>query len=94
MNLRRGLLRLWLVLSIAWIIAVGYDAYTTCVVSYLSDPPGTFRPSLARGPQRTLELLDRVFVIDDSHLAWAFGLPVAVLIIGAALWWAVAGFRK
>jgi hypothetical protein len=28
------------------------------------------------------------------HLEWAFGPPMAVLIIGAALWWAVAGFRK
>jgi hypothetical protein len=27
MNLRRGLLRLWLVFSIAWIIAVGFHAY-------------------------------------------------------------------
>jgi hypothetical protein len=28
MNIRRGLLRLWLVSSIAWIAAVGYHAYT------------------------------------------------------------------
>jgi hypothetical protein len=28
-----------------------------------------------------------------SHLEWALGPPVSVIIIGAALWWAVAGFR-
>jgi hypothetical protein len=28
MNLRRGLLRLWMVLSIAWIITVGFHVYT------------------------------------------------------------------
>jgi hypothetical protein len=28
MNLRRGLLRLWVVLSLAWIIAVGFHAYS------------------------------------------------------------------
>jgi hypothetical protein len=27
MNLRRGLLRLWVVFSVAWIIAVGFHAY-------------------------------------------------------------------
>ena len=37
MNLRRGLLRLWIVCSVAWIVAIGYDTYT---LSLPPLPPG------------------------------------------------------
>jgi hypothetical protein len=91
MNLRRGLLRLWVVFSVAWIIAVGFDIYFRGVVVQ----PGeyTIGPPTEPG-DIDVTLFGRMVVIGVSHLAWAFGPPVAVLIIGAALSWAIAGFRK
>jgi hypothetical protein len=71
MNLRRGLLRLWVVFSIAWIVFVGIDA-----IRYW-DPRFTTWESSIR-----------------PHLQWAFGPPVAVLLIGMGLWRAATGFRK
>jgi hypothetical protein len=91
MNLRRGLLRLWVVFSIAWIIAVGFHAYT--LGEEIDLPPG-YVLDLGPGQLATVDLLGRTVVIDQSHLEWAFGPPIAVLIIGAVLWWAVAGFRQ
>jgi hypothetical protein len=46
------------------------------------------------GELANVELLGRTVVIDVSHLEWAFGPPIAALIIGAALWWAIAGLRR
>ena len=87
----RGLLRLWVVFSIAWIIPIGFHAYTYWGIPAL--PPG-YVLDWRSGELTTAEFLGRTVVIDVSHLAWAFGPPVAVLIIGAALSWAIAGFRK
>ena len=81
MNLRRGLLRLWVVFSIAWIIAVGFHAYT---LSPPLLPPG-YILELQPGELAAVDLLGRTVVIDVSHLKWAFGPPIAVLIISAAL---------
>jgi hypothetical protein len=46
----------------------------------------------------TYELLKRLLRIEEreivwSHLEWAFGPPLAILVVGAALGWAFAGFR-
>jgi hypothetical protein len=90
MNLRRGLLRLWIVCSVAWIVAIGYDTYT---LSLPPLPPG-FKYGAA--PYPPVELLGKFFERDviESHVKWAFGPPIGLLIGGAALWWAVAGFRE
>ena len=90
MNLRRGLLRLWVVFSIAWIIAVAFHAYTLTIPT----PPPGFTLDLRPGDVATVELLSRTVPIDVSHVAWAFGSPVVVLISGVALRWAIAGFRN
>jgi hypothetical protein len=67
MNLRRGLLRLSIVLSIAWFMGIN--------TARRWDPNN--RENNVR-----------------SHLEWASSVPIAVLIIGAALCWAAVGFRK
>ena len=96
MNLRRGLLRLWVVFSIAWIVAGGVEIYSqagwatygkyTIGCRIDEDDPSDRRICVT--------LLGRLVVTDVARLAWVFGPPIAVLIIGAALWWAVAGFRR
>lgn len=45
MNLRRGSLRLWMVLSIAWIITVGFHAYTVSAFNVPGDEAGLLRMS-------------------------------------------------
>jgi hypothetical protein len=85
MNLRRGLLRLWVVCSIVWIAFVGINAIRYWSPSWaLSDSPLRVARDVARGWESSIR----------PHLEWAFGPPVIVLIIGTGLWWAVAGFRK
>jgi len=102
MNVRRGLLRLWLVLSIGWIIAVGVHAY-----SLWPGPVGPWTAYQAlewcypvtKELPTTGDVLNKVVRsrerwIVRSHIEWAFGPPLAILIIGAALGWAIAGFRE
>ena len=70
MNLRRGLLRLGIVLFIAWLMGINTARHWD---------PYNWENNVR------------------SHLEWAFralNVPVAVLIIGAALCWAAVGFRK
>jgi uncharacterized membrane protein len=70
MNLRRGLLRLGVVLLIAWVMGINTARHWD---------PNNWENNVR------------------SHLDWAlraFSVPVAVLIIGAALCWAAVGFRK
>ena len=64
MNLRRGLLRLWLVCSVAWIAAVGYDAYRLALPPL---PPGY---KYGEAPYPPVEVLGKFFERDDirSHV--------------------------
>jgi len=112
MNVRRGLLRLWLVLSIGWIIAVGVHAYSvwptnigglwTAYQALVGAAPIVQKetPTVEElRESRQQELLGRLKrgiarAIIRPHLQWAFGPPIAVLIIGAALGWAIAGFQE
>jgi hypothetical protein len=77
MNLRRGLLRLWMVCSIAWIAFVSIDAIRYWSLSWtLSDSPVRIARDVARDWESSIR----------PHLEWAFGPPGVVLIVGAALW--------
>ena len=102
MSLGRGLLRLWVVLSIAWITAVGFDAWLlwpTPVRPWAVYQAFGWSNPVTKEPRTIEDLLDefvqlRIRGIVRSHFEWALVPPVAVIVIGAALWWAVAGFRK
>ena len=106
MNLRRGLLRLWVVFSIAWIIAVGVDAYRLWpapVGSWTAyQAPKWSYPVIKEQDLPTWYLTpflnkivpERESWIVRSHLEWTLRPPASAIIIGAALWWAAAGFRK
>ena len=111
-NVRRGLLRLWVVFSIGWIIAVGVHAYSvwptnigglwTAYQALVGAAPVVPKetPTVEElRESRRQELLRRIErsiarSVIRPHLQWAFGAPIAVLIIGAALGWAIAGFRE
>jgi hypothetical protein len=94
----RVLLWLWVVLSLGWIAAVGFHGY-----SVWPEEAGFSEVSraLAGGappplPEGAAMHAARWFVVHivRPHLKWAFAPPVGVLIIGMALWWGAAGFRK
>ena len=101
MNIRHRLLRLWIVGSIAWIAAVGYNAYSlwpTPVGPWTANQALEWSHPVTKKPP-TMEQLEKIVRsrerwIVRSHLEWALGPPVAVIIIGAALWCATAGFRR
>jgi hypothetical protein len=89
MNWRRGLLRIWLVASIGWMIVTG--TYGTCVEKWGYDPFAG------------LPTADQVFSQNPCSIAkrpkWVYvtmiaAPPLAVLLIGIGAWWAFAGFRK
>jgi hypothetical protein len=79
MNWRRGLFRLWIVGTVLFVIAVAFISY--------GDIKGEF---------------DAVaYVIEPTPAPWetlgwwaaiAFGIPLAVLVLGASLVWAFSGF--
>jgi len=119
MNIRRGLLRLWLLGSIAWISVVAFHTYSiwTPGISLWTayqepvrqpDPPTAMEgfTQIEREPPtgRSYSTEDvrwareeitrfRVRGIVRSHLEWGLGPPLAILVVGAALGWAFAGFR-
>jgi hypothetical protein len=81
MNIRRGLLRLWIVASVAWLVIDGWALKLPCTFGAYSAPwcVGWERAALIPSEYARiyLELL---------------GVPLIVLIAGAALFWAINGF--
>ena len=117
MNIRRGLLGLWIVGSIAWIgIVVGVDGYVT-YSSLENQVEESWRAEQARAhravtgeSQRLLdpagdktvptaaELYARINAFKEresarSHLKWRLVPPAVILVLGASVGWALAGFR-
>ena len=80
MNWGRGLLRVWIVLSIWWIIIVGYACafgvrfLAPWCVGYAHDPYAW----QSAWPIHAL----------------AFGVPIVALVMGASIVWAANGFRS
>jgi len=105
MNWRRGLFRLWIVGSVLFVIAVAVISYWDIKENFdaarleaIRSQVDTSRPL----PQWTDDEL-RAFLIEMIPTAnpwvrlgvWAstaFGIPLAVLIIGSSLVWAFSGF--
>jgi hypothetical protein len=95
MNLRLGLIRLWIVASVFWI---GWTIFSLEIVSSIRDPVASY-------PKHALALLEGGF--SESEIAgWAlkkklfdfaqmaFVPPLVVLLVGIGLWWAVNGFKN
>jgi hypothetical protein len=105
MKWQRGLFRLWLVLSVCWIVAVGAFTWATLpadeeVAGWARDdskalpplPPGSkpqFDPSLPYVIVRSAERVERI----KSAAVLALAPPSIILVLGAAFSWAIQGFR-
>ena len=83
MNWQRGLLRLWLVLSVVWIVFVGWATNVKCAFGPVSVSWG------CHGYGRDPYAWESAWPI----LVEVFGIPLAVLVIGAGLVWAMRGFK-
>jgi hypothetical protein len=81
MHVRRGLLRLWIVGSVAWIAYLAYDAISFKI--FVCERPDTYNQGCDPG-----------YI---THLEWALGVPLGVLATWLVLWvaarWIIAGFR-
>lgn len=94
MNLRRGLLRIWAVGSILWLI--GWPAYLweSCdpvvgTASFTHPPIEICRTGL--GDWKAVD--DLTLGDYASDVGVAFALPIGALALGYAVAWAVRGFR-
>lgn len=92
MNIRRGLLRLWIVGSIAWIAIVGFDGYATysSLTSWETAYHETEAARAARAPQDTPPTAEELYArIQDSKKAQR--LPIKKReVVRSHLEWALA----
>jgi hypothetical protein len=107
MNLRRGLLRAWVLFSLVWIVTVG----TVLTLNWAKDP--RWNRQYDKSPTAT-EISDcsakfpgpwctASFVLSEpvrqseKWLSWTlivFGIPIALLALGRAAIWVVSGFKS
>jgi hypothetical protein len=108
MKWQRGLFRLWAVLSVGWIVAVGTFTWSTLPRDEEVVPPGyvvDFDKPLPQWdphdpppqfdpnqPYTIIRSAERIERIKSGVMV-AFAAPSIVLILGAALAWVVRGFR-
>lgn len=103
MNYRRGLFRLWLLLAVAWLAVVAF-AYGRSV--YQEFEQAALKAAIEKDPI-VLQPAERESWLRDGQawkpapwaalmraLAFAALPPGAVLALGAALNWALSGFRR
>ena len=100
MRVARGMLRLWLVLSVLWIGSIGAVTWLYFPVEDASGKATGCAPSIP--PDICAELMKDdppiVRVMRSEHLWWgvSFALipPMFLLALGASLGWAFRGFRR
>jgi len=106
MNWRRGLLRLWVVGTALFVIAVTSISYSGIKSEFdlkSSVPPNIVAQPAAQQPNKSLsqwsdEELWAVIALANPWekvavtAAIAFGIPLVVLALGASLGWAFSGF--
>jgi hypothetical protein len=83
MKFQRGLFRMWIVVSAAWVLIVGSIDRVDCAFGDLS---ALWCHGYGRDPY--------VWASAWPILVRVFGVPLAVLIAGAGLLWAARGFRS
>lgn len=104
MNWRRGLLRVWLVAAICWAVATGLTiGLPQAIKTYWSffDVPAakTDKPPFDPSKPFTVVVLsdDEKTIADETLLTFLWiGMtpPFGILVLGAALAWALKGFRQ
>lgn len=110
MQIKRGLFRLWLVLSLAWAAFCLSIMLESVVIAFKRQPlyqqevaarqvTEPTVPNQTRAPRRLSELLaepedPRPWGKLGEMLGFVLGVPLTILAFGAALSWAVSGFRS
>jgi hypothetical protein len=94
MNVRRGLLRLWLFASTLWFIS--WAAYVWLSrIEAVEDTTGqsfvAFHTDFGKGLKAVSDLALGDYL---SLAAIGIGIPLAVLILGCGAWWVAAGFKS
>jgi hypothetical protein len=91
----RGLLRLWVVMSVCWVLAIGAITLSTLPPDIRSDdlPDAPwekgFNPDDPYSSTRSMRSLERI----ESGAVLASAPPIVVLVLGLAFAWVVRGFR-
>jgi hypothetical protein len=88
MNWRRGLLRLWLLASLAW---VAFNAFAFSVPRSLSDAIGWGLPEPP--PGYVLDAVTAGWANLRGFLLFGLGMPALALALGFAAAWVARGFK-
>jgi hypothetical protein len=102
MNWRRGLFRLWIVGSVLFVLAVAFISYSE-IMQQFDDAATIAAHQAAQAASQPVEDGLTVYEvgIGPPPAPWAtlgtwasiaFGIPLAVLVLGASLVWAFSGF--
>jgi hypothetical protein len=106
MNVRwgRGFFRIWLVLSVLWIAGAVWVETRPLSPGLLPTPQAECEAAEARSGVKTPDCVAAMeFVFDAARrqqktdaekMAWVLVPPVLLLLAGAAVAWAVRGFRR
>jgi hypothetical protein len=108
MTVGRGLLRLWVVLSVCWVVAIGAITWSTFPHERWLPVAPWVRPRHANDvfipdcPQPDPKVNQEVCSLDSEArveaikrgAVLAFAPPIGVLILGVAFAWVVKGFRS
>jgi hypothetical protein len=101
MNWRRGLFRLWIVGTALFVIAIAFISYSE-IKGQFDDAATIAAHQAAQAASQPVDgLTDYEVGIGPPPAPWAtlgtwasiaFGIPLAVLVLGASLVWAFSGF--
>ncbi len=102
MNIRQGMFRLWVALSIVWISGVAIATWRTFPVDMPPFDPDAFlegKPQRATKPKILTDEEFKVFGAPKAEIvknaaALALIPPALSLVFGVAVGWVVRGFRK
>lgn len=96
MNLKRGLLRIWLVASGMWLVGWFLYIWATCDLKHVpGDQPDNSYVTLCYTGFSGWMTQVRYFTIWDyaSIILSGIAVPVAAFILGICTFWAAAGFK-
>jgi hypothetical protein len=98
MNWRRGSFRAWLLLAVIWCGLIAVYAWsdfntTNMQMTMATNEPGCDDPKfIPLSCERQIDVATHGSLW--AYVIWAMTPPLILLIFGAALGWAVSGFRK
>jgi hypothetical protein len=93
MNWRKGLLRLWLVLSLCWIAGVGVYAWKQ--EPGLSSSQSAYETASSPGKQNEKEIVGSLNVeLVKQYAVYVLVPPLATLVLGLLGAWVVSSFER